>query len=256
VANETSHKVIPANPQAPMSPGRLRDAEVLERSTGVPPVTHGQDARAPFLNPFEEIDRHWHNLPHWQQSETWQFVTWRLGDSLPGVKLQEWEDEKKVWRERHLEPWDLATEQEYHLRFSTQVDEWLDAGHGSCVLRDTRCANIVANALHHFAGERYELGAFAVMPNHVHVLFRPTEGNDIRDILHSWKSFTAKVINKALGNQGALWQGDYWDRMIRHEDHWIACLDYIEDNPVMAHLREGEFIVYRSTGILPVKDHQ
>ena len=36
-----------------------------------------------YLNPNKPIDRHRVNLPHWQQGQTWVFVTWRLADSLP-----------------------------------------------------------------------------------------------------------------------------------------------------------------------------
>jgi len=221
---------------------------------------HGQDARDPvrgpaqdfFLNPFEDIEQHWHNLPHWQQGAKWQFVTWRLFDLLPNDILAQWTAEKKAWLEKHPQPWDEATETEYHRQFSARTDEWLDAGHGSCVLRDPRCANIVAEAFHHFAGERYGLGAFVVMPNHVHVLFHPKAGYALEDIVHSWKSYTSKMIDKVLGKTGTIWREDYWDRMIRHEAHWAACARYIEENPVKAKLRSGEFILHRITGILPV----
>ena len=41
------------------------------------------------------------------------------------------------------------------------------------MLKDPANAKIVADALRHFDGERYEMASFVVMPNHVHVLFRP-----------------------------------------------------------------------------------
>lgn len=67
-------------------------------------------------------------------------------------------------------------------------------------------ARIVADALHHFNGERYEIVLFVVMPNHVHVLFRPLAKNTLSAILKSWKGFTAREINKRIGKTGALWQ--------------------------------------------------
>ncbi|MBI2425373.1 MAG: transposase [Candidatus Hydrogenedentes bacterium] len=197
----------------------------------------------PFFNPFEEIDHHRRNLPHWQQGETWQFVTWRLADSLPQTKLEEWRSEKEAWLKRHPRPWDDAVELDYHRTFSARVDEWLDAGHGACVLKQPACAEVVAGALRHFDGVRYSMGAFVVMPNHVHVLFRPGPDQDLADILHSWKSYSAKTINKAIGKTGTLWQEEYWDRMIRNEAHLAACLQYIEDNPRRADLSIGEFIL-------------
>jgi REP element-mobilizing transposase RayT len=39
-----------------------------------------------------------------------------------------------------------------------------------------------------------------------------------------------------LGRSGAFWQGDYWDRFIRNEDHFDAAVSYIDCNPVKAGL--------------------
>ncbi len=196
-----------------------------------------------FFNPYGEIDKTSHHLPHWQQGEAWVFVTWRLGDSLPKAKLGQWKQEREIWLKHHPEPWDEKTEAEYHDRFSRQIDEWLDQGSGSCVLKDPANAKIVADALRHFDGERYELASFVVMPNHVHVLFRPLGGHALPDIVKSWKGFTAREINKRLGKAGALWQDEYWDRLIRNERHFFKVVEYVRENPVNARLREGQFIL-------------
>ena len=72
----------------------------------------GRNARAPFFDPEAETDKHRRNLPHWQQGGTWVFVTWRLGDSLPKAKLDQWKEERAIWLSQHLEPWDERTETE------------------------------------------------------------------------------------------------------------------------------------------------
>jgi type I restriction enzyme R subunit len=196
-----------------------------------------------FFDSYGEIDKTIHRLPHWQQGNVWVFVTWRLGDSLPKAKLDQWNGEREIWLKLHPEPWDEKIEAEYHERFSRQIDEWLDQGSGSCVLKDSANAKSVAEALRHFDGERYELASFVVMPNHVHVLFRPLGDHVLADILKSWKGFTAREINKRLGKKGGLWQGEYWDRLIRNERHFSKVAEYIRENPVKARLREGEFIL-------------
>jgi REP element-mobilizing transposase RayT len=102
--------------------------------------------------------------------------------------------------------------------------------------------------------QRYELGDWVVMPNHVHVLFRPLGEHRLPDILQSWKSFTAKAINKALGRTGSVWQEDYWDRLIRNERHLHAVQRYIAGNPAKAGLREREWsgrFLQRSEGVPP-----
>ena len=162
-----------------------------------------------------------------------------------------------MWLALHPEPWDDKTEAEYHERFSQQIDEWLDQGSGSCVLKDPKNSKIVADALRHFNGERVELASFAVMPNHVHVLFRPLGEHALPEILRVWKGFTAREINKRIGTTGALWQDEYWDRLIRTEQHFIKAAQYIRENPVKANLREGEFAFWeRSVGARGVKQEE
>jgi len=130
-------------------------------------------------------------------------------------------------------------ELEYHRLFSARLENWLNKGTGSCVLRDPENARIVAGALGHFNGERYALAAYVVMPNHVHVLFRPLAGHDISGVMKSWKGFTAHEINRRAGGSGKLWQTESWDRLIRNERHFYKTAEYIRLNPLMAGLREG-----------------
>ncbi|MCZ7605514.1 MAG: DHHA1 domain-containing protein [Planctomycetota bacterium] len=117
-----------------------------------------------------------------------------------------------------------------------------NAGYGECWLKDERCARIVANALQHFDGERYELHAWCVMPNHVHVVFKPAAGHGLSDILHSWKSFTAKECNKVLGRKGAFWMDEYYDRLIRDEAEWRGKIAYTMNNPSAAGLTDWKWV--------------
>ena len=94
-------------------------------------------------------------LPHLDQPRLVQAVTFRLDDSLPAERRHEWEALLKV-------P-DSARRHE-------RIQGYLDAGHGSCVLRGERIAGLVQTALLHGDGVQYRLLAWVVMPNHVHVL--------------------------------------------------------------------------------------
>ena len=132
------------------------------------------------------------------------------------------------------EPWTAEQRQAYYERFSAKIDEWLDAGSGSCVLKDERAAKVVADALIHFDGERYDLGAWVVMPNHVHVVVTPRDGHHIGDILHSWKSFSAHKINELLGRTGQFWQHESYDHIVRNERALYKIQEYIDRNPEKA----------------------
>jgi len=197
-----------------------------------------------FLDPYAPVERHKHRLPHCQQGAIHYFVTWRLADSLPEPKLARWRSERTTWLRLHPEPWDDKTEEEYHIRFSQQIDDWLDQGEGSCLLRDPSLSSIVANALRHFDGSRYTLSSFAVMPNHVHALFQLKALYRIEDVVKSWKGFTAKEINQRINVAGPLWQDEYWDRMIRNQRHFTKCREYILQNPLKAHLPQHAFQLY------------
>ncbi len=149
------------------------------------------------------------NLPHWPQEAATYFVTFRLADSLPQSVAEAWREEREQWlraaglREAsEVRTLPIARREEYRRLFSTRLEEWLDAGKGECWLRDPRCSAAVADALRHFDGERYVLGPFVVMPNHVHALVQPVNGHDLPGILHSWKGFTAHRINEIVARAG------------------------------------------------------
>ncbi len=150
--------------------------------------------KAVFFDPNAPLEKTLANLPHWKQDSVIYFVTFRLVDSLPQEKLRQWLAERDQWLALHPEPRTEADQTEYHSRFSGALEDWLDQGSGSCVLDLAECKELVTSALRHFDGQRYALGEFVVASNHVHVLMRPLPGHDISDILHSWKSFTAKQI--------------------------------------------------------------
>jgi type I restriction enzyme R subunit len=203
-----------------------------------------------FVNPCTPINRHEHHLPHWQQGSIFYFLTWRLADSLPLSKLKAWKSEREAWLACHPEPWNLEIEKEYHERFSQEIDEWLDQGQGSCLLRNTMYSTIVAKAILHFDGERYTMASFVIMPNHVHVLFRLHDGRRLEEIVKLWKGFSAREINRLMGKSGSFWQADYWDRMIRNPGHFNRCMEYIRENPAKANLEKNEFVFYESDGDL------
>ncbi|MEY2493838.1 MAG: REP-associated tyrosine transposase [Verrucomicrobiota bacterium] len=85
-----------------------------------------------------------------------------------------------------------------------------------------------------------------VMPNHIHALFVQNPEWPLEKLIRSWKGFTARRINALLGRSGALWQRDYFDRLVRDEEHFANCVRYIRRNPVEAQLTKNEFILWES----------
>ena len=188
------------------------------------------EAEGKFFSRFAETSVSRHNLPHWGQVRSIVFVTFRLADSMPVSLLEQWRAEREQWLAAHPEPWDDATCQWYSQAFPMRMEYWLDAGHGDCILARDDCRVIVAEAIEYFNGTRYRLHAYVIMPNHVHVLMELDAYDDLPKILHSWKSFTAKAINRKLGGVGTVWQRDYFDRIVRSDAHYRHCLDYLKKN--------------------------
>ncbi|WP_254513221.1 transposase [Anatilimnocola floriformis] len=117
------------------------------------------------------------------------------------------------------------------------VEHWLDSGAGSCILQQAFAADILEAKLRHFDGVQYELGAFVIMPNHVHALVRPFSAeHSLETIEQTWKGLSAREINAAQSSQGQLWQRESYDRIVRDEEHLWKCLQYIGDNPRRAGL--------------------
>ena len=225
--------------------------EIPPMFAGQPPVNPSQGSQEP--RPQGDLDlprphKAWHSrdyLPHFDNPGLVQAITFRLADSVPGDVIEQW------CLELALSGAEPASDPRC-AELRDRIETYADTGKGDCWLRDPRCAEIVEDALLHFDGQRYRLLAWCVMPNHVHVLIETIPGFPLGDIVHSWKSFTAKVCNERLNRDGRFWMPDYFDRFIRDDEHLRRAATYIHENPVRAKLcqdpcdwRPG------SAGILP-----
>jgi REP element-mobilizing transposase RayT len=174
----------------------------------------------------DQENRRWHDrgyLPHFEAGTVPQFITFRLADSLPRslFKTLKYQLEAR-----------LITESEY----AYSLDRYLDRSKGECSLRIPAIAAVVRDAILFLDGRRYELHSWVIMPNHVHLLFTPLEGESLTGVLHSLKSYTGHNANRMLERKGPFWSREYFDRYIRDGDHFRKTRRYIEMNPVKAGL--------------------
>jgi REP element-mobilizing transposase RayT len=172
-------------------------------------------------------------------------VTFRLADALPTTVLKCWEVERddivKTARQmdRALTP---PEEARLEKLYSGKLEAYLDAGAGECWMHRSDVADVVAAALRHFDGARYELSAWCVMPNHVHCVVRPFSGYQLPAIVHSWKSFTASEANRVLGRKGKFWQREPYDHLIRDEEDFGRQVEYVLSNPIRAGLKNWKWV--------------
>jgi hypothetical protein len=197
------------------------------------------------------------NLPHWYQSGVTYFITFRTEDSIPTALADEWRRRRGDWLRAHgidpdLGDWAarlraLAQEQqhEFHATFSREFLEYLDRGHGECVLKRPALAGVVASSLHHFDGRRYHLGDFVVMPNHVHLLVCLLGDTALAPLCYSWKKFTAGAIHRELGRTGRFWQEESFDHLVRTPEQLDYLRRYVADNPRKAGLGSGDYLYWR-----------
>jgi radical SAM superfamily enzyme YgiQ (UPF0313 family)/REP element-mobilizing transposase RayT len=197
-----------------------------------------QASSLPRFNPLQEIHQSCRkNLPHWKQTGCTYFVTFRLADSIAQSRISEYNVLREKWNEHHQPPYSDKEQEQFDKLFSERVNSWLDEGAGACILGKPDISKIVADALAHFAGQRYELDEWVIMPNHVHVLITPMANFELKEILHSWKSYSANQINRHTGTSGTVWKKESYDHIVRNQEELTRIRKYIRNNPVAAGIR-------------------
>jgi Rad3-related DNA helicase len=232
--------------QASRLPSSRESASEKKKSMFSSPTSSAGAGETPALlftpfDPSAPVGIYGRHLPHWRQDGTTYFVTFRLADSIPREKLHQWERDMAEWLKKNPEPHTNEQKAEFHEMFTEKFQRWLDAGVGECWLRRSEMSAMVEEALRHFDGERYVLGHYVIMPNHVHAVVRPVQGHLLKEITHSWKSFTAHELNEILGRKGPLWQDESFDCIVRSTAQLDKIAFYLQENPQKAGLKAGEF---------------
>ena len=190
------------------------------------------------------------NLPHLQFNGAEYFVTFRLYGSIP------------YWVIRELKAYHNSLKKKFHKNESDlkrklnrdsfkKIEKYLDkSSNGPQWLRDEAVANIVMDSIHFRDGKKYDLYAYSIMSNHVHMVFRhieeengvkeesshPLKDFPVTKILSDLKKYTAKKCNQELERSGHFWQSENYDRLIRNNTELENCILYTLNNPVKANL--------------------
>ena len=75
--------------------------------------------------------------------------------------------------------------------------------------------------------------AFALMPNHVHLLMTPQNEESLAKTMQSLGRRYAQYFNQQHHRSGTIWEGRYRSSLI-DPDYFLRCQRYIELNPVRA----------------------
>jgi REP element-mobilizing transposase RayT len=159
-------------------------------------------------------------LPHLYKPGGTYFVTFRLWDAVTFRTRPTTPNRSST----DVEPDDLARDYDPPLTL------------GSCVLGRPEVAQLVADAITSGTGDRYDLHAWCVMPNHVHAVFAPLVPYRFQQVMQSWKGGSSRRVNQVLARTGPLWERESFDHLIRSTESLGRFVRYVEDNPVIAGL--------------------
>jgi putative DNA methylase len=162
----------------------------------------------------------WHSrgyLPHFDAKGVVQHIVLHTRAALPVAILAEMANLEA--RERHR-----------------LLDAALDASLSGKVFGDARCALALEAQLLHFDGLRYDLLAWCIMPNHVHVVMCCLGQTSVGQIVRTWKVQSTAAINMIQGTKGPVFAADYFDRYMRDGQQTERTIAYVENNPVTAAL--------------------
>jgi putative transposase len=188
------------------------------------------------------------NLPHYQPPGATLFMTFRLAGSMPKEVLDRLiEEAERI--DKELAGITDKYEQTRRADFEQQrlFEKWdkaLDTPTaGPMWLKEHRIATLVAESLHYRDKEVYDLDAYCIMSNHVHVVCKPLEISDggfqpISKIMHSLKRHSARQANLILEREGEFWQHENYDHAVRSEAELSRIIQYVVNNPVQAGLAE------------------
>jgi len=155
------------------------------------------------------------NLPHIDIKGHYQFVTFRTKDSID------------VYIEKLYGSHDSEKLKQY------KIDSYLDKSENGAFLN----GKIVLDIQKYFQSydkKMYDLIALSIMPNHIHILFK--QNDELKNIMRILKGGSAHMVNTLLNKKGQVWASDYFDKLIRDEEHFSLVYDYIKYNAVKAGL--------------------
>ena len=86
----------------------------------------------------------------------------------------------------------------------------------------------------HAQEQGVQVHAFVLMSNHLHLLLTPLEDKSLPQMMQAVGRAYVLYFNKRHSRSGTLWEGRYRSALIQTERYFLACMAYIDLNPVRA----------------------
>ena len=203
--------------------------------------------KEPFKNHFYR-----RNLPHFQLKQAVYFVTFRLHGTLPKSLIKALKEELNAIEHQMRSSHDPKLKEQFTILKKRQfacIEQHLDScTTGPDWLKQPAIAEIVQEAIQYRDKREYDLYAYSIMPNHVHLVFYTDQTFEIKSqgkeispywiskIMGNLKWYTALKSNPYLNRKGAFWQEESYDHIVRDEQELNRVINYVLANPVKAGL--------------------
>lgn len=79
-----------------------------------------------------------------------------------------------------------------------------------------------------------EIHSYVLMTNHFHLLVTPAASTSLPSLMQAVGRGYCRYFNQKQGRSGTLWEGRYRSTLIQADRHLLACMAYIDLNPVRA----------------------
>lgn len=118
------------------------------------------------------------------------------------------------------------------------------------LFRSHEAADLLLQEVDRLRGELgFALLAYAVMPDHLHLILVPGPADGLAQIMQFVKGRFARLWNERRNTPGSVWQPRYYESAVRTEVQLARWLDYVNYNPVRAGLAASpELYPYCSAG--------
>ena len=101
----------------------------------------------------------------------------------------------------------------------------------------------------HSREQGVDIHAYVLMTNHLHLLLTPQQDQGLPKMMQAVGRSYVQIFNKVHGRTGTLWEGRYRSTLIQTERYLLACMAYVDLNPVRAHMvAQPEDYVWSSYG--------
>jgi len=101
-----------------------------------------------------------------------------------------------------------------------------------------QCRQILIDSLNFRDGSEYEIIAYSIMPNHIHLVIRHlSKSIHMGELLWRIRKFTGRKSNEVLGLTGnEYWERESYDHIIRSQRELVSQVKYTLMNPVVCGL--------------------